>query len=65
MRVFLLTNLGGSWRVSVEVLAYDKHTNVMRVKCKNGTVYDRIFLPDSKYNRSDFKLQVLRGDDDA
>lgn len=58
MRVFLLCNLGG-WHVSVEVLSYDRTTNVMRVRCgkQYGSIeYDRVFLPDSKYNRQDFKI---------
>lgn len=59
MRAFLLCNLSGQWEVSVEVLSYDKATHRMRVKTAKrfGSIeYDRIFLPDSKYNRSDFRI---------
>jgi hypothetical protein len=56
--VFLLCNLGG-WHVHVEVLSYDRSTNMMRVKCSKqfgGVEYDRVFLPDAKHNRSDFLI---------
>jgi hypothetical protein len=65
MRVFLLCNLSGKWEIHAEVLSYDRTTNVMRVRLKCGIEHDRIFLPHSKYNRSDFKIETLEDDDNA
>lgn len=59
MRAFLLCNLSGQWEVSVEVLSYDKATNRMRVKTAKrfgGDEYERIFLPNSRHNRTDYRI---------
>lgn len=62
MRVFLVWIGSTPNRVHFEVLSYDRTTHMMKVKCKDGTVYDRIFDPKMKYNRTDYKL-VTENDD--
>lgn len=56
MRVFLLCNLTGEWKVHAEVLAYNRATHMIRVRVKSGVEYERVFDPNSKYNRSDYKI---------
>lgn len=66
MRVFLIhKRIDGTERIHAEVLSFDRATNVMRVRVKCGIEYDRIFLPKSKYNRSDFRIATMKDDDDA
>lgn len=66
MRVFLIYKCtDGTERIHAEVLSYDRGTNMMRVRVKCGIEYDRIFLPNSRYNRSDFRIATLKDDDDA
>jgi hypothetical protein len=62
MRVFLVWIGTTPHRVHFEVLSYDRTTHTMKVKCKDGTVYDRIFDPNSKYNKLDYRL-VTENDD--
>lgn len=62
MRVFLVWIGTEPHRIAHEVLSYDRASHVMRVRCRDGTVYDRIFDPKMKYNRSDYKL-VTENDD--
>lgn len=62
MRVFLVYVGGAKPRIHAEVLSYDRTTNMMRVKCKNGSEYDRVFLPNSKYNRTDYQLKKETSD---
>ena len=59
MRAFLLCNLTGEWKVSVEVLSYDKATHMMHVRCAKqygGIEYERHFDPALKYNRTDYRI---------
>lgn len=62
MRAFLVWIGTEPHRIHFEVLSYDRATHRMRVRCKNGVEYDRIFDPKSKYNKSDYKL-VTENDD--
>jgi len=65
MRMFLVWVGSDPHHISVEVLSYDRTTNMMRVRCKDGTEYDRIFLPKAKHNQRDFKLVTTEDDEDA
>lgn len=66
MRVFLIyKGTDGTERVHAEVLSYDRSTSMMRVRVKCGIEYDRMFLPNSRYNRSDYRIATQKDDDDA
>jgi hypothetical protein len=62
MRVFLVWVGYGPSCIHFEVLLYDRATRAMRMRCKDGMVYDRIFDPKMKYNKLDYKL-VTENDD--
>ena len=63
-RVFIVSLLGGKEEIHYEVLEYNPRTHLMKVRVKCGIEYERYFDPNSKYNRTDFKI-VSTGEDDA
>jgi hypothetical protein len=65
MRVFLVWIGTEPHRIHYEVLSYDRATHMMRVRCRDGTEYDRSFNPNLKYNKTDFKLVTTEDDEDA
>lgn len=62
MRVFLVWVGTSPPRIHFEVLSYDRARRVMRVRCRCGLEYDRVFDVNMRYNRRDYKL-VTETDD--
>ncbi len=63
LRYYLLSNLGGEWRIHGEVLEYDTKTGVMKIRVCSGDVYARIFLPRTEYNQLDYRVVPFDEDD--
>lgn len=63
MRVFLVCLLGKKEWIAGEVLQFDRSTNRMLLRLKNGAVVDRVFDPKGRYNRTDFRLATYEDDD--
>lgn len=63
MRVFLLWVGTEPHRIHFEVLEFDRTTNRMLVRCRNGIEYWRIFYPKMKYNQRDYRLVTDEDED--
>lgn len=60
MRLFLYDEITDT--IDYEVLAWNKGTSMMRVRCRNGIEYERVFLIAAKHNE---RFHLIREDDDA
>lgn len=63
MRTFLICRLGVKEWIMGEILAFDRETQMLRIKLKDGMVRSWVFNPKGKYARQDYRIATIEDDD--